>query len=216
MYEDLVTVMCCCAAVLLVTCFVSGGTVSAAPHVLIVSGHPHLDRSLANRTIIETVQREIPEAEVIDLGQMYPNYVFDVPLEQQRLKNADIIVMQYPAYWYAAPALVKKWQEDILTFGFAHDAHGGLLGGRTLIASVTSGAPESDYAVGARMNHPMNEFQYPVMQMATLCGMDFEGVVYSGGYRVTADASEHDALVRHAEEHGMKLVAAIREAAASR
>ena len=68
-----------------------------------------------------------------------------MPLEQQRLKNADIIVMQYPAYWYAAPALVKKWQEGILTFGFAHDA-----------------------------------------------------------------------IVRHAEEHGMKLVAAIREAAASR
>ena len=143
------------AAVLAAACFVWGSTASAAaPHVLIVSGHPHLDRSLANRTIIETVRRELPDAEIIDLGQMYPNYTFDVPREQERVGNADIIVMQYPAYWYVAPALMKKWQEDVLTFGFAHNAEGGLLGGRTLIVSVTSGAPESDYALGARMNRP--------------------------------------------------------------
>lgn len=196
-----------CAAVLAAACFVWGGTASAAaPHVLIVSGHPHLDRSLANRTIIETVRRELPDAEIIDLGQMYPNYTFDVPREQERVRNADIIVMQYPAYWYVAPALMKKWQEDVLTFGFAHNAEGGLLGGRTLIVSVISGAPESDYAPGARMNRPMEEYQYPVMQMAALLGIDFGGMVYSGGYRVTADASEH----------GLRLVAAIRQAAEDR
>lgn len=205
------------AVLLAAVCFAWGGIAAAAsPHVLVVSGHPHLERSLANRTIIETVRRELPEAEIIDLGQMYPNYAFDVPLEQERVRNADIIVMQYPAYWYTAPALMKKWQEDVITFGFAHDAEGGLLGGRTLIVSVTSGAPESDYTIGARMNRPMEEFQYPVMQMAALCGINFGGMVYSGGYRVTADASEHDALVRHAEEHGMRLVAAIREAVAAR
>jgi len=205
-----------CAAVLAATCFEAGGTVSAAtPHVLVVSGHPHLKRSLANRTILETVRKELPDAEIIDLGQMYLNYTFDVALEQERVTRADIIVMQYPAYWYVAPALMKKWQEDILTFGFAHDAKGGMLGGRTLIVSVTSGASESNYAPGARMNRPMEEYQYPAMQMAALTGMDFGGVVYSGGYRVTADASEHDRLVQHAEEHGMRLVAAIREAVRS-
>lgn len=62
----------------------------------------------------------------------------------------------------------------------------------------------------------MEEYQYPVMQMAALSGIDFGGMVYSGGYRVTADASEHDALVRHVEEHGMRLVAAIRQAAEDR
>lgn len=189
------------------------GSGAACAHCV---GASALERSLANRTIIETVRRELPDAEIIDLGQMYPNYTFDVPREQERVRNADIIVMQYPAYWYAAPALMKKWQEDVLTFGFAHNAEGGLLGGRTLIVSVTSGAPESDYAPGARMNRPMEEYQYPVMQMAALSGIDFGGMVYSGGYRVTADASEHDALVRHAEEHGMRLVAAIRQAAETR
>lgn len=189
------------------------GSGAACAHCV---GASALERSLANRTIIETVCRELPDAEIIDLEQMYPNYTFDVPREQERVRNADIIVMQYPAYWYVAPALMKKWQEDVLTFGFAHNAEGGLLGGRTLIVSVTSGAPESDYAPGARMNRPMEEYQYPVMQMAALSGIDFGGMVYSGGYRVTADASEHDTLVRHAEEHGMRLVAAIRQAAEDR
>ena len=63
------------------------GSGAACAHCV---GASALERSLANRTIIETVRRELPDAEIIDLGQMYPNYTFDVPREQERLRNADI------------------------------------------------------------------------------------------------------------------------------
>ena len=42
---------------------------------------------------------------------------------------------------------------------------------------MTSGAPESHYHLGSRMNYPMEVFQIPLQQFANLCGMDFAGMV---------------------------------------
>ena len=183
--------------------------------LLVVSGHARIAISTATKTIMEEVKKEFPEAELLYLDQTYPDFKIDIRKERQRISSADIIVLQYPIQWYSAPAIMKRWLEEVFTFGFAHDAKGGMLNGKTLILSMTSGAPESQYHVGERMGYPIDVYQLPLVQLADLCGMDFGGMVYTGGYNIMRKVADKDLHVQKAQEHSKMLIEKIKNAMAS-
>jgi len=72
-------------------------------NVLIISGHTDLAASVANRTILDTLSERLPGAEIVKLDELYPDFKIDVEAEQQKLLRADIIVLQFPLFWYSAP-----------------------------------------------------------------------------------------------------------------
>ena len=79
-------------------------------NVLIVSGHPRLgDDSVANKTILEELTSLLPEATIDHLDELYPNCVFDVEAERDKLRGAGVIVWQYPLWWDGLPSLREKW-----------------------------------------------------------------------------------------------------------
>ena len=41
-------------------------------NVLIISGHTNLAASVANKTILETLNERLPEAEIVKLDELYP------------------------------------------------------------------------------------------------------------------------------------------------
>lgn len=53
--------------------------------ILIVSGHPDLNDSFANKTILEETKKLLPEAEFVYLDKLYPDFQIDVKTEQERL-----------------------------------------------------------------------------------------------------------------------------------
>ena len=116
-------------------------------NVLIVSGHPRTgDDSVANKTILEELAVLLPGAEIDHLDDLYPEYTFDVEAEQEKLRAADVIVLQYPLWWYGWPALLQKWMEDVFVRGFSHGSSGTALHGKKLVVSVTTGASQAYYA----------------------------------------------------------------------
>ena len=42
-------------------------------NVLIISGHTNLAASVANKTILETLNERLPEAEIVKLDELYPD-----------------------------------------------------------------------------------------------------------------------------------------------
>jgi NAD(P)H dehydrogenase (quinone) len=74
----------------------------------------------------------------------------DVVAEQRRLRAADLLVLQFPLWWYGMPAMLKGWVDRVFEAGFAYDVidpgtgrarkygDGGLAGKRAL-AVVTAG-----------------------------------------------------------------------------
>lgn len=184
-------------------------------HLLVVSGHARIEVSTATKTIMEEVKKEFPNAELLYLDQTYPDFKIDIRKERQRVSSADVIVLQYPIQWYSAPAIMKRWLEEVFTFGFAHDAKGGLLNGKKLILSMTSGAPESQYHVGERQGYPMDVYQLPLVQLADLCGMDFSGMVYTGGYNIMRKVADKDLHTQKAQEHAKILIEKINNAVES-
>ena len=183
--------------------------------ILIVSGHTDLkNNSFANKIILERLNEILPEAEYLYLDSEYPDFKFDaedVEREQNRLRNADVIVLQFPFFWYGVPSLMHKWMEDVFVHGFSHGSKGKALTGKKLLVSFTSGAPEEMYQTGGIQGYPVDDFLIPLKQFAKACGMIWEGYIYSGGLPY---ASRHDdeklnqmkeKAKRHAERVAEKL-----------
>lgn len=166
-------------------------------HILIVSGHPDLNDSFANKTILEELNKQLPEAEIAYLDKLYPDYRIDVQTEQERLQRADIIVFQFPLFWYSAPSLLHRWIEQTFTHGFAHGSTGDKLKGKQLVLSFTSGAPEEMYRYGGLQNYPIDDFLPSYKQMANLCGMQWEGYIYSGGLSYAGRNDEQTLKLMH-------------------
>jgi CPA2 family monovalent cation:proton (H+) antiporter-2 len=146
--------------------------------VLIISGHPELrDNSFANKIIMGDLAKLLPDAVIDDLSALYPDYKINVEAEQKKLTNADIIVLQFPIFWYSCPALLAKWMEDVFVRGFSHGSQGKALVGKKLLLSFTTGAPESAYDE----SFPMDAMTGRFSQTAVLTGMIYEGYVCTGG-----------------------------------
>lgn len=114
--------------------------------VLVISGHTDLATSVANKTILDTIGQYLPETEIVKLDTLYPDFKIDVDAEQQRLLKADIIVLQFPIFWYSAPSILERWMEETFRHGFSHGSTGNKLKGKKMILSFTTGAPQEMYS----------------------------------------------------------------------
>lgn len=69
----------------------------------------------------------------------------DVATEREAIARADVIVLVYPLWFNAPPAIIKGYVERVfgMGFGYAQAATGTrpLLGGKSLVTVSTSGAP---------------------------------------------------------------------------
>ena len=71
-------------------------------NILVISGHTNLEASVANKKILEVLAERLPDAEIVKLDRLYPDFRIDVAAEQARLLKADVIVLQFPVFWYSA------------------------------------------------------------------------------------------------------------------
>ena len=169
--------------------------------LLVVSGHVDLAHSVANKAILAGLQKEFPDAEFDNLIGLYPDYKIDAKAEQEKLVKADVIVLQFPFFWYNCPSIMRKWFEDVLQHGFAYGSNGRALEGKKLLVSLTLGAPTEMYQHDASQNFEIGEFMPSFIQMANLCRMQWSGFVCSGGYQFTAEeAKKIDIANKHVKE----------------
>lgn len=182
--------------------------------ILVISGHPHLERSIANKTILAELEKAGKEGLSIAIDDISETCcTIDVAAEQAALRDADTVVFQFPVYWFGCPALLKHWVEEVFTPGFAHGEGADGLKGKKMIVSATVGAPEAAYSPAA-LGHSIEEFFYNFQSMAGLTGMVWEepiltyGCMYIPGVSTEEDKEK---LVSAAKAHAEKLLKAIKE-----
>ena len=116
---------------------------------------------------------ELSGVTLVDLYALYPRFKIDVDAEQQRLLEHDVIVFQFPIYWYSTPALLKEWQDLVLEHGFAYGGDGCRLGGKLFLVAATAGGAERDYAADGLNHFPIRTLLTPLEQTAQLCRMRY-------------------------------------------
>lgn len=105
-------------------------------------------------------------------------YAPDIKAEQDKLIWCDLMLWQFPMYWFSLPAMLKGWVDRVLSVGFAYNYQldqtfeDAPLQGTKAMISLTTGAPQSNYApdgVYGHMEHLLWAIQNGILR---LCGFD--------------------------------------------
>lgn len=98
----------------------------------------------------------------------------DVQREIDRLRAADLLILQFPMWWWSLPAILKGWIDRVFAFGVAYEFgrtwnRGVMHGKRATLAFTTSG-PAVSFAPDGR-NGDMERILWPLHGgVLALCG----------------------------------------------
>ncbi|XP_076142917.1 NAD(P)H dehydrogenase [quinone] 1 [Alosa pseudoharengus] len=71
----------------------------------------------------------------------------DITEEQRKVEEAELIIFQFPLYWFSVPAIMKGWMDRVLSQGFAFSLQNmydnGIFKDKKAVLSITTGAMES-------------------------------------------------------------------------
>jgi len=70
--------------------------------------------------------------------------------EMNLLEAADVLIFNFPLWWFGLPVILKGWVDKVLAYGFAYGGDYGLyekgkFKGKKALLCLTTGSPESAY-----------------------------------------------------------------------
>ncbi|XP_077375349.1 NAD(P)H dehydrogenase [quinone] 1 isoform X1 [Festucalex cinctus] len=98
----------------------------------------------------------------------------DIVAEQRKVEEAELIIFQFPLYWFSVPAIMKGWMDRVLTQGFAFSLekmyNNGIFKDKKAMLSFTTAATQSMFRPDG-INGDINVALWP-LQNGTLhfCG----------------------------------------------
>ncbi len=178
--------------------------------ILIIFAHPSPRQSLANRPIIEQIA-QMDNVVVSDIYEKYPDFHINIKEEQELLKRANLIVFQFPLYWYNIPALLKQWQEVVLTRKFAigkadEERH---LKNKSCMAVVTTGHKKNSYTQNGYDHYAVETFLIPMHQMAEHCQMNYHPPLVLHQAHKASDL-ELNYFINNYQQHLLKLYSSVK------
>ncbi len=74
----------------------------------------------------------------------------DIVAEQDKLRRADLVILQFPVWWFGMPAIMKGWADRVFARGFAYlpgrKYDTGLFKGKVAMVAATTGTSADTYA----------------------------------------------------------------------
>ncbi|QLG93803.1 NAD(P)H-dependent oxidoreductase [Pseudomonas yamanorum] len=110
------------------------------------------------------------------LGVKSQSIAADIQQELDKLLWADLLILNFPIFWFSAPAMLKGWIDRVLVSGVCYGGkrfydQGGLAGKKALV-TVTLGGRE--HMFGERAIHgPLEDMLRPILR-GTLAYVGFD------------------------------------------
>ncbi|WP_405157031.1 NAD(P)H-dependent oxidoreductase [Paenibacillus sp. FSL K6-0108] len=136
---------------------------------LVIVVHPNYELSRVNKRWVQELDGNL-NVTIHNLYGSYPDEQIDVEREQKLLLEHDRIVFQFPFYWYSTPPLLKKWEDQVLTYGWAYGSDGVNLHGKELLLALSTGSPKESYQHDGMNKYTMEEFLRPLEATSNLIG----------------------------------------------
>ena len=74
----------------------------------------------------------------------------DIAAEMEKLKRADLVIFQFPIWWFGMPGILKGWADRVFARGFAYMSgrkyDTGMFRGKTAMVAATTGTSADTYA----------------------------------------------------------------------
>lgn len=125
---------------------------------LIILAHPNIEQSVVNKTWIASLPAGSADVHVHDLYKIYPDWKIDVAAEQKLMESHDRIILQFPIFWFNMPPLLKKWIDEVFTYGWCYGPGGDKLEGKEIGAAVSTGGPEFAYQMDGQNAYPLGHY----------------------------------------------------------
>jgi putative NADPH-quinone reductase len=174
--------------------------------LLVYYAHPGHKHSHVNREMAAMAQ-SIEDITYVDLYAEYPRFDIDIDKEQYRLLDHEVILFQFPMFWYSTPSLIKEWIDLVLEHGFAYGHGGDRLQDKRMMLAISAAGPKDAYSAEGFQKFPIRTFLSPLEQTANLCNMKFTPpYLLFGALR----APSENRLTPHAEGY-RRLLEAVRD-----
>lgn len=142
---------------------------------LIIITHPDIEHSIINKRWIEELEKFPEKFHIHQLHKVYPDQKFDIAAEQKLVEEHDHIIFQFPYYWYYAPALLKKWLDEVLTHGWAYGSSSGFkFGGKKVALAISLGLKEEHLQRGTPLKFNLEDLTHPYEAMFDWIKADYQ------------------------------------------
>lgn len=152
-------------------------TLIGAGHEVVVSDL-YADGFAAAAGPADVTERANPER--FDLGAEQAHaaqtsgFSADIQREIDRVFAADLLIMQFPMWWFSLPAILKGWIDRVFAFGVTYDFgrtwNKGVLKGKRAMLSLTTSAPPNVFMPDGRSGD-LERILWPIHGgLLALCG----------------------------------------------
>ena len=156
-------------------------------NILIVYAHPNPNsfNAAMREVAVGALSRAGHSILTSDLYAMHFNPVLSakelagdlhgIKAEMNKVHRADMLLFQFPDWWYGMPAIMKGWIDRVFAQGFAYDDgqeyETGLLKGKKAMISMTVGYPK-DYYTQAPQRDLMRVLEPIHYGYFSFCGLE--------------------------------------------
>lgn len=106
-------------------------------------------------------KQQLEELHATELG----GFNTDISSEQEKVEWCDLMIWQFPLWWFSIPAILKGWVDRVFAMGrFYKNGHiydTGIFSGKKALLSLTTGGPFGDYLEGG-LNGDLNGILRPI------------------------------------------------------
>lgn len=126
----------------------------------------------------------------------------DIESEIEKLEWCDLLILQFPLWWFGLPAVLKGWVDRVFamgrTYGGGQIYEDGVYRGKRVLLSLTTGGPEEGYSEGVARGD-MTAILLPIHRSMQFVGFNILApqLVY-GPVRMTDEEREQQ-LTTYAE-----------------
>ena len=96
----------------------------------------------------EFFKQQIEEMHATEVGGFAP----DVEGELRKMEACDLMIWQFPLWWFGLPGILKGWVDRVFamgrTYGGERFYENGMFKGKRALLSLTTGGPEAVYEKG--------------------------------------------------------------------
>ncbi|SHF16538.1 Putative NADPH-quinone reductase (modulator of drug activity B) [Seinonella peptonophila] len=140
---------------------------------LIIAAHPNIEASIVNNRWIKELRKYPEKYTVHELYQEYPDEKIDIEKEQQRIESHGKLILQFPIQWFNCPPLLKKWLDDVFTYGWAYGSRGNQLKDRKVALAVTAGIRKAEYHQEGKYLYTLDQLLVPFETTFRYCEANY-------------------------------------------
>lgn len=155
--------------------------------ILVLAAHRYPEQSRISRAAIDAFTG-LPDVTVHELTRAYPDFQIDVEREQDLLRSHESVVLLFPFWWYSTPSILKEWQDQALTYGFAYGSEGKALQGKKLLVMTSTGGSAQAYTPEGYNHYSTDALLLPLQAMSNMTGMIWQKPALIQGANDITDA----------------------------